>query len=121
VANFNADGTRRVAKVVRRSELAPRTRVKPPIGPRITATSKYAVVTAEISLANRSAKTLGKGMGDLQLVTYADDDSASYASMGEIAVPIYCGDATNTTPVGRLVKLDYLDGRLNVDVDFCGG
>jgi hypothetical protein len=112
---ISQDGARRLSKVARRVEQTPRTRIKPPAPPRISTTAKYAIVTTAIGA--RSGSSPGKGVVDLQVVTYANDDTATYASMG-VSVPCYHGGSPGIA-TGRLVIVDVIDGRYHVVVDYC--
>lgn len=118
--SFSGDSARRLAASTRRIEQTPRFKVDPDRPPVIATGPKYAIVTTEITAANRSITSLGKGAGMLQFVRYDANDNASYYPTGQ-TVPIYSG-ATGTNAsisTGDLVIVDFIEGRFNVIVDFC--
>lgn len=112
------ESARRVSAAVRAVERMTSGSAPPGTAPRITSPGKYAIITTAITAAVRATSTLGKGAGTLQLVTYnPSTDVATYASMG-VTVPIYSG-ALSTIATGRLIKVSVVDGRYQVDADYC--
>jgi hypothetical protein len=114
VSQFNHDAMRRIGRVIRRAELAPKGGDQPPADNPNRYTAKVFVVTTQVQAM--TGTTPGKGFGTMQLF---DRDVVLFRATSHTAIAIF-NLTTVKIVVGAYVQCVWLDGAWFYDVTACG-